>query len=246
MAALRILCVAGEHLVCDGHTGCWRVGAVARRAFRLPPHVTRQHPCSDHRAHLTSATPSQRPLYRAMAPAASRTLHLLLLPGLVHYCAHPRFLVAPSRAGPWRRRQACSSCWSSSTCWNSRQTSRRASTTSRESSICLPQRGTRSLQVCILIVHSKPRPVPDCAPAEPQTAAFTLAKLQDPVKRGLEQTQKDIKPVYSGLNKYGKALDKVRRSRLLHHRTDTDASRRSSKINPSRPPPTTPYPRTRS
>ncbi|KAF9728989.1 hypothetical protein PMIN06_010441 [Paraphaeosphaeria minitans] len=44
--------------------------------------------------------------------------------------------------------------------------------------------------------------------ADPQTAPLTLAKLQDPVKRGLEQAQKDIKPIYAGLNKYGKALDK--------------------------------------
>ncbi|KAL1612800.1 hypothetical protein SLS60_001029 [Paraconiothyrium brasiliense] len=44
--------------------------------------------------------------------------------------------------------------------------------------------------------------------ADPQTTPLTLAKLQDPVKRSLEQAQKDIKPIYSGLNKYGKALDK--------------------------------------
>jgi hypothetical protein len=36
-----------------------------------------------------------------------------------------------------------------------------------------------------------------------------LAKLQDPFKKTLDAAQKDLKPIYSGLNKYGKALDKV-------------------------------------
>ena len=45
--------------------------------------------------------------------------------------------------------------------------------------------------------------------ADSQSAPLTLAKLQDPLKRTLETVQKDIKPIYSGLNKYGKALDKV-------------------------------------
>ncbi|KAJ4292808.1 hypothetical protein N0V90_009471 [Kalmusia sp. IMI 367209] len=44
--------------------------------------------------------------------------------------------------------------------------------------------------------------------AEPQTAPLTLAKLHDPVKKSLEAAQKDIKPIYSSLNKYGRALDK--------------------------------------
>ncbi|KAF2246600.1 hypothetical protein BU26DRAFT_521053 [Trematosphaeria pertusa] len=44
--------------------------------------------------------------------------------------------------------------------------------------------------------------------ADPQTAPLTLAKLQDPLKKSLEAAQKDIKPIYSGLGKYGKALDK--------------------------------------
>jgi hypothetical protein len=44
---------------------------------------------------------------------------------------------------------------------------------------------------------------------DPQTAPLTLAKLQDPFKKSLDTTQKDLKPIYSGLNKYGKVLDKV-------------------------------------
>lgn len=44
---------------------------------------------------------------------------------------------------------------------------------------------------------------------EPQTAPMTLAKLNTPLKQGLDTALKDIKPIYSGLNKYGKALDKV-------------------------------------
>ena len=39
---------------------------------------------------------------------------------------------------------------------------------------------------------------------------MTLAKLQDPLKKTLDAAQKDLKPIYSGLNKYGKVLDKVR------------------------------------
>jgi hypothetical protein len=38
---------------------------------------------------------------------------------------------------------------------------------------------------------------------------LTLAKLQDPFKKTLDTAQKDLKPIYSGLNKYGKALDKA-------------------------------------
>ena len=45
---------------------------------------------------------------------------------------------------------------------------------------------------------------------DPKTAPLTLAKLQDPFKKSLDTVQKDLKPVYAGLNKYGKALDKVR------------------------------------
>ncbi len=45
---------------------------------------------------------------------------------------------------------------------------------------------------------------------DPVKAPLTLAKLQDPFKKTLDLAQKDLKPIYSGLNKYGKALDKVR------------------------------------
>ncbi|KAF2864883.1 CTLH/CRA C-terminal to lish motif domain-containing protein [Massariosphaeria phaeospora] len=43
---------------------------------------------------------------------------------------------------------------------------------------------------------------------EPHKAPITLATLQSPVKASLEVAQKDLKPAYFGLNKYGKALDK--------------------------------------
>lgn len=46
--------------------------------------------------------------------------------------------------------------------------------------------------------------------ADPHTAPMTLAKLQDPFKKTLDAAQKDLKPIYSGLNKYGKVLDRVR------------------------------------
>ena len=44
---------------------------------------------------------------------------------------------------------------------------------------------------------------------DPAKAPLTLAKLQEPFKKTMESAQKDLKPIYSGLNKYGKALDKV-------------------------------------
>ncbi|KAF2268195.1 hypothetical protein CC78DRAFT_510662 [Lojkania enalia] len=44
--------------------------------------------------------------------------------------------------------------------------------------------------------------------ADQQTAPLTLAKLQGPLKQAMEQATKDLKPIYSGLGKYGKALDK--------------------------------------
>ena len=53
--------------------------------------------------------------------------------------------------------------------------------------------------------------------ADPKTAPLTLAKLQDPFKKTLDTAQKDLKPIYSGLNKYGKALDRVRFSPQVVH-----------------------------
>jgi hypothetical protein len=37
----------------------------------------------------------------------------------------------------------------------------------------------------------------------------------------METVQKDLKPVYAGLNKYGKALDKVRFSVRAAHERET-------------------------
>lgn len=88
--------------------------------------------------------------------------------------------------------------------------------------------------------------MPDHARADPQTAPLTIAKLQDPVKRGLEQAQKDIKPIYSGLNKYGKALDKVRRARTPDQHPETHDGNRSSKTSLYRPHPMMPFLHTRS
>lgn len=45
--------------------------------------------------------------------------------------------------------------------------------------------------------------------ADPRTAALTLARLQTPFKETMDTALKDIKPIYAGLNKYGKLLDKV-------------------------------------
>jgi hypothetical protein len=37
-----------------------------------------------------------------------------------------------------------------------------------------------------------------------------MAKLQNPVKQGFDKVTDDLKRVYAGHNKYGKALDRVR------------------------------------
>lgn len=56
-----------------------------------------------------------------------------------------------------------------------------------------------------------------CPPAdrelEPNSASITLTKLQNPVKQGFDRVTDDLKKVYAGHNKYGKALDKVKSPR---------------------------------
>ncbi|PSN66910.1 hypothetical protein BS50DRAFT_573697 [Corynespora cassiicola Philippines] len=44
--------------------------------------------------------------------------------------------------------------------------------------------------------------------ADPQKASATLEKLQSPLKKTLDTASKDLKPIYNGLSKYSKALDK--------------------------------------
>ncbi|KAF2006679.1 hypothetical protein P154DRAFT_517715 [Amniculicola lignicola CBS 123094] len=44
--------------------------------------------------------------------------------------------------------------------------------------------------------------------ADPQAAPMTLAKLKDPLRKSMDTASKDLKPMYQGLNKYSKALDK--------------------------------------
>ncbi|KAF1955349.1 hypothetical protein CC80DRAFT_493244 [Byssothecium circinans] len=67
--------------------------------------------------------------------------------------------------------------------------------------------------------------------ADAQTAPLTLAKLQDPLKRTLEAAQKDIKPIYSGLNKYGKALDKKFKDKPLPSASNDALSSHPQLIN---------------
>lgn len=59
--------------------------------------------------------------------------------------------------------------------------------------------GTISLDTSVLTIGT-----------EPSMAPWTLAKLQDPLKKSLETAQKDLLPMYRALGKYSKALDKVR------------------------------------
>ncbi|XP_014555475.1 hypothetical protein COCVIDRAFT_27674 [Bipolaris victoriae FI3] len=67
--------------------------------------------------------------------------------------------------------------------------------------------------------------------ADPATAPLTLARLQDPFKQSLDTVQKDLKPIYSGLNKYGKALDKKFKDKPLPSAENDALSSHPSLIN---------------
>ncbi|KAF1835316.1 hypothetical protein BDW02DRAFT_638728 [Decorospora gaudefroyi] len=67
--------------------------------------------------------------------------------------------------------------------------------------------------------------------ADGSTAPLTLAKLQDPFKKTLEAAQKDLKPIYAGLNKYGKALDKKFKDKPLPSAENDALSSHPSLIN---------------
>jgi hypothetical protein len=75
---------------------------------------------------------------------------------------------------------------------------------------------------------------------DPKTAPLALAKLQDPFKKTLDTAQKDLKPIYSGLNKYGKALDKACLLTFTAKPLDTNNIGRNSRTSPSPPPRMTP------
>lgn len=60
---------------------------------------------------------------------------------------------------------------------------------------------------------------------------MTLAKLQDPLKKTLDTAQKDLKPIYAGLNKYGKALDKKFKDKPLPSAENDALSSHPSLIN---------------
>lgn len=51
---------------------------------------------------------------------------------------------------------------------------------------------------------------------DPNQAAITLAKLQNPVKASFESINDSVKETHSGLNKYTKSLDKVITQVLPH------------------------------
>ncbi len=50
--------------------------------------------------------------------------------------------------------------------------------------------------------------------ADPSSAPIILARLQNPLKTGFEKVNDDLKKVHKGQSSYGKALDKVRASRI--------------------------------
>lgn len=49
----------------------------------------------------------------------------------------------------------------------------------------------------------------DCI-TDPTQASITMAKLQNPVKSSFDSINDNLKESHSSLNKYSKALDKVR------------------------------------
>ncbi|KAF1851444.1 uncharacterized protein K460DRAFT_362187 [Cucurbitaria berberidis CBS 394.84] len=67
--------------------------------------------------------------------------------------------------------------------------------------------------------------------ADAKTAPLTLAKLQDPFKKTLDAAQKDLKPIYAGLNKYGKALDRKFKDKPLPSAENDALSSHPSLIN---------------
>ncbi|KAJ5278809.1 hypothetical protein N7478_004181 [Penicillium angulare] len=62
----------------------------------------------------------------------------------------------------------------------------------------------------------------DTIAADPNQAAVTLAKLQNPVKASFESLNDNLKETHSGLNKYTKSLDKLFKDRPLPS-TELDA-----------------------
>lgn len=44
---------------------------------------------------------------------------------------------------------------------------------------------------------------------DPNSAAITLAKLQNPIKQSFEKAVEDLKKVHTATNKYGKSLNEV-------------------------------------
>ncbi|KAJ4366260.1 hypothetical protein N0V83_007896 [Neocucurbitaria cava] len=67
--------------------------------------------------------------------------------------------------------------------------------------------------------------------ADPRTAALTLARLQTPFKETMDTALKDIKPIYAGLNKYGKLLDKKFKDKPLPSAENDALSSHPSLIN---------------
>ncbi|KAI4674007.1 uncharacterized protein J4E88_008474 [Alternaria novae-zelandiae] len=67
--------------------------------------------------------------------------------------------------------------------------------------------------------------------ADAKTAPVTLAKLQDPFKKSLDAVNKDLKPIYAGLNKYGKTLDKKFKDKPLPSADNDALSSHPSLIN---------------
>ncbi|PUU81889.1 CTLH/CRA C-terminal to lish motif domain-domain-containing protein [Tuber borchii] len=58
---------------------------------------------------------------------------------------------------------------------------------------------------------------------DPTTSKVTLVKLQQAMSTGLSKVQDDHKEIYTGLNRYGKALDKTFKAASTYSTTDYDA-----------------------
>lgn len=67
--------------------------------------------------------------------------------------------------------------------------------------------------------------------ADPSKAAFTLAKLKTPFNEAVDASYQNLKPVNSGLSKYGKALDKKFKDKPLPSAENDALSSHPSLIN---------------
>ncbi|KAJ5893389.1 hypothetical protein N7495_005080 [Penicillium taxi] len=87
--------------------------------------------------------------------------------------------------------------------------------------------GINSVQATIDLLQS----ARDAIASDPNQAAITLAKLQNPVKASFNSINDTLKETHSGLNKYNKSLDKLFKDRPLPSTEDDALSQQEQLIN---------------